>query len=80
MNKRLHAVAWLLIGGLATAMFFVNPLADVAARFSREVTVATGALYGTLRVANSLMSVAKDADVTGGVGVASVTASPGQLL
>ncbi len=80
MTRRLHSVAWLIAAVFAAAMFFANPLADVAARFSREVTIGSGALYGTLRVVNSLMSVAKDADVTGGVGVASVTASPGQLL
>lgn len=80
MTRRLHSLAWLLVAACAAAMFFVNPLAETASRFSREVTIGSGALYGTLRVANSLMSVAKDADVTGGVGVASVTASPGQLL
>jgi hypothetical protein len=80
MTRRPQSIAWLIVATFATAMFFVNPLAEVAARFSREVTIGSGALYGTLRVANSLMSVAKDADVTGGVGVASVTASPGQLL
>jgi hypothetical protein len=80
MSRRTSSILWLLVAAFAAAMFFVNPLADVAARFSREVTIGSGALYGTLRVVNSLMSVAKDADVTGGVGVASVTASPGQLL
>lgn len=80
MTRRAHSLAWLLVALLAAAMFFINPLAETAAGFSREVTLGSGALYGTLRVANSLMSVAKDADVTGGVGVASVTASPGQLL
>ncbi len=80
MSRRTSSIAWLLVAAFAAAMFFINPLADVAARFSREVTIGSGALYGTLRVVNSLMSVAKDADVTGGVGVASVTASPGQLL
>lgn len=80
MTRRAHFLAWLLVALFAAAMFIVNPLANTAAGFSREVTVGSGALYGTLRVANSLMSVAKDADVTGGVGVASVTASPGQLL
>nr|CAD6601855.1 hypothetical protein RKHAN_00979 [Rhizobium sp. Khangiran2] len=80
MTRRAHSLAWLLVALLAATMFFINPLAETAAGFSREVTLGSGALYGTLRVANSLMSVAKDADVTGGVGVASVTASPGQLL
>ncbi|KQS79235.1 hypothetical protein ASG25_11775 [Rhizobium sp. Leaf384] len=71
---------WLVLAGLAALLVVVNPLADRAAQYNRDVTIGSTALYGTLRVMNSVMSVAKDADVTGGVGVASVTASPGQLL
>lgn len=71
---------WLVLAGLAVLLVVVNPLADRAAQYNRDVTIGATALYGTLRVMNSVMSVAKDADVTGGVGVASVTASPGQLL
>ncbi|OLP60029.1 hypothetical protein BJF93_10670 [Xaviernesmea oryzae] len=65
---------------MAAVLVYVNPLADLAASYNKDVTIGSTALYGTLRVMNSVMSVAKDADVTGGVGVASVTASPGQLL
>lgn len=80
MTRTKGLIVWLLVAVFAVALFLVNPLADVAARFSRDVMIGSGALYGTLRVANSVMSVARDADITGGVGVASVTASPGQLL
>ncbi|MBO3761174.1 hypothetical protein [Ciceribacter sp. L1K22] len=80
MTRTNGTIIWLSVATFAVAIFFINPLADVAARFSREVMIGSGALYGTLRIANSLMSVARDADITGGVGVASVTASPGQLL
>ena len=80
MTRTKGLIVWLLVAAFAGALFLVNPLADVAARFSRDVTLGSGALYTTLRVANSVMSVARDADITGGVGVASVTASPGQLL
>lgn len=80
MTRTQGLIIWLLVACFAVALFLVNPLADVAARFSRDVMVGSGALYGTLRVANSVMSVARDADISGGVGVASVTASPGQLL
>ncbi|TCQ09861.1 hypothetical protein C8J34_102262 [Rhizobium sp. PP-F2F-G36] len=71
---------WLALAALGVLLVVVNPLADRAAQYNRDVTIGSTALYGTLRVMNSVMSVAKDADVTGGVGVASVTASPGQLL
>lgn len=71
---------WLALAALGVLLVIVNPLADRAAQYNRDVTIGSTALYGTLRVMNSVMSVAKDADVTGGVGVASVTASPGQLL
>lgn len=80
MTRTKGLIVWLLVVVFAGALFLVNPLADIAARFSRDVTLGSGALYTTLRVANSLMSVARDADISGGVGVASVTASPGQLL
>ncbi len=80
MTRTQGTIIWLLVACFAVALFLVNPLADIAARFSRDVMIGSGALYGTLRVANSVMSVARDADITGGVGVASVTASPGQLL
>ena len=81
MPGRRHAViGWLLLTALAVMLAVTNPLADRAAGYNRDVTIGSTALYGTLRVMNSVMSVAKDADVTGGVGVASVTASPGQLL
>jgi hypothetical protein len=80
MTRTQGLIIWLLVAGFSVALFLINPLADIAARFSRDVMVGSGALYGTLRVANSVMSVARDADITGGVGVASVTASPGQLL
>ncbi len=80
MTRTQGLIVWLLVAGFAVALFLVNPLADIAAQFSRDVMVGSGALYGTLRVANSVMSVARDADISGGVGVASVTASPGQLL
>ena len=75
-----RSLGWLLLCATAILLAIANPLADAAAGFNREVTIGSTALYGTLRVMNSVMSVAKDADVTGGVGVASVTASPGQLL
>lgn len=80
MTRTKGLIVWLLVAAFAGALFLVNPLADIAARFSRDVTLGSGALYTTLRVANSVMSVARDADVSGSVGVASVTASPGQLL
>lgn len=80
MTRTKGLIVWLLVAAFAAAVFLVNPLADIAAKFSRDVTLGSGALYTTLRVANSVMSVARDADITGGVGVASVTASPGQLL
>ncbi|KQW29105.1 hypothetical protein ASE36_11575 [Rhizobium sp. Root274] len=80
MTRTQGLIIWLLVACFAVALFLVNPLADIAARFSRDVTLGSGALYTTLRVANSVMSVARDADISGGVGVASVTASPGQLL
>lgn len=80
MTRTTGLIVWLLMAVFAGALFLVNPVADIAAKFSRDVTLGSGALYTTLRVANSVMSVARDADVTGGVGVASVTASPGQLL
>jgi hypothetical protein len=80
MTRTKGLIIWLLVAAFSGALFLVNPLADIAARFSRDVTLGSGALYTTLRVANSVMSVARDADITGGVGVASVTASPGQLL
>lgn len=80
MTRTKGLIVWLLVATFAAALFLVNPLADIAARFSRDVTLGSGALYTTLRVANSVMSVARDADISGGVGVASVTASPGQLL
>ncbi|MFN7104169.1 MAG: hypothetical protein ACK4N1_16265 [Pseudorhizobium sp.] len=80
MNRFTRSIGWIAIAVFAAAIFVVNPLSETATRFAREVTIGTGALYGTLRVANSVMSVAKDADVSGGVGLASVTASPGQLL
>lgn len=80
MTRTQGLIVWLLVAGFAVALFLVNPLTDIAAQFSRDVMVGSGALYGTLRVANSVMSVARDADISGGVGVASVTASPGQLL
>lgn len=80
MTRTKGLIVWLLVAAFAGALFLVNPLADIAARFSRDVTLGSGALYTTLRVANSVMSVARDADISGGVGVASVTASPGQLL
>ncbi|OQP88011.1 hypothetical protein BTR14_00545 [Rhizobium rhizosphaerae] len=79
-GRRRQALGWLLTAALAVLLAFANPLADRAAGYNRDVTIGSTALYGTLRVMNSVMSVAKDADVTGGVGVASVTASPGQLL
>lgn len=75
-----RSFGWVLLLFAALLLVWSNPLAESAAGFNREVTVGSTALYGTLRVMNSVMSVAKDADVTGGVGVASVTASPGQLL
>jgi hypothetical protein len=80
MTRTQGLIVWLLVAGFAVTLFLVNPLADIAAQFSHDVMVGSGALYGTLRVANSVMSVARDADISGGVGVASVTASPGQLL
>lgn len=80
MTRTKGLTVWLLVAAFAVALFLVNPLAEIAARFSRDVTLGSGALYTTLRVANSVMSVARDADVSGSVGVASVTASPGQLL
>ncbi|MGL3604994.1 hypothetical protein ACSV9I_00620 [Rhizobium sp. G187] len=80
MTRTKGTIIWLTVAAFAVALFFINPLADIAARFSHDVMIGSGALYGTLRIANSVMSVARDADVTGGVGVASVTASPGQLL
>lgn len=80
MNRFTRSIAWIAVAAFAAAIFVVNPLSETATRFAREVTIGTGALYGTLRVANSVMSVAKDADISGGVGLASVTASPGQLL
>lgn len=80
MTRTQGLIVWLLVAGFAVTLFLVNPLADIAAEFSHDVMVGSGALYGTLRVANSVMSVARDADISGGVGVASVTASPGQLL
>jgi hypothetical protein len=80
MNRFSRSIAWVAVAVFAAAIFVANPLSETATRFAREVTIGTGALYGTLRVANSVMSVAKDADVSGGVGLASVTASPGQLL
>ena len=80
MTRNKAAIVWVMVAIIAVVVFFVNPLADVAARFSHDVMIGSGALYGTLRIANSVMSIARDADVSGGVGVASVTASPGQLL
>ncbi|QLF68280.1 hypothetical protein FE840_001200 [Peteryoungia desertarenae] len=80
MTRNKAAIVWVMVAIIAVVIFFVNPLADVAARFSHDVMIGSGALYGTLRIANSVMSIARDADVSGGVGVASVTASPGQLL
>jgi hypothetical protein len=80
MNKTQRLIAWTTVAALATVLLFAHPLADAAARFTKEVMKGSGALYSTLRVANSVMSVAKDADVSGGVFVASVTGSPGQLL
>ncbi|THV24741.1 hypothetical protein [Peteryoungia ipomoeae] len=80
MTRTKGTLIWLAVAAFAAALFIINPLADIAARFSHDVMIGSGALYGTLRIANSVMSVARDADVTGGVGVASVTASPGQLL
>jgi hypothetical protein len=71
---------WVVLFAIAVMLSVMNPLADRAASYNRDVTIGATALYGSLRVMNSVMSVAKDADVTGGVGVASVTASPGQLL
>lgn len=80
MTRTKGTIIWLAVAVFAGALFVINPLADIAARFSHDVMIGSGALYGTLRIANSVMSVARDADLTGGVGVASVTASPGQLL
>lgn len=80
MTRTKGTIIWLVVAVFAGALFVINPLADIAARFSHDVMIGSGALYGTLRIANSVMSVARDADLTGGVGVASVTASPGQLL
>jgi hypothetical protein len=79
-QRAITCLRWLLLAALGGLLLVVNPLADRAAQYNRDVTIGSTALYGTLRVMNSVMSVAKDADVTGGVGVASITASPGQLL
>lgn len=70
-------------GGLAliaVGLVFWNPLARIAADYSQDVTVGSASIYATLRTANAVMSVAKDANLQGSVGVLSVEGSPGQVL
>ncbi|NDV89494.1 hypothetical protein GTW51_22905 [Aurantimonas aggregata] len=67
----------LLVGAL---LLFFNPFAENASRYNTQVTASAITLYGTLRVANSVMSIAKDVDVQASGVVASVTASPGRAL
>jgi hypothetical protein len=70
-------IAFMIAGAL---LLLLNPLAESASRYNTQVTASAIALYGTLRVANSVMSIAKDADVQASGVVASVTASPGRAL
>lgn len=74
------ALTWLAIACVTFLLVFSNPLATAAVRFSQESTVGGTVIYGTLRTLSSVMSVAKDADITGSAAVASATFSPGQLL
>ncbi|UIJ73933.1 hypothetical protein [Aurantimonas sp. HBX-1] len=67
----------LLVGAL---LLFFNPFAENASRYNTQVTASAITLYATLRVANSVMSIAKDVDVQASSVVASVTASPGRAL
>lgn len=65
---------------LGIVALFYNPLTGIATGFNREVMTGGTLIYGSLRAATSIMSVAKDADVEAGVVAASVQVSPGQVL
>lgn len=80
MTVSLSGARWLLLGLVGLLLFFINPLSELASQYNQEVTVGSSTLYGTLRVVNSVMSVAKETEVQASSVFLSLTASPGQLL
>lgn len=64
----------------AIALVFVNPLAELSTRYNQEAAVTAGSMYAGYRVINRATSMVSDAEMQAGVGVASITFSPGRVL
>ncbi|KQT88028.1 hypothetical protein [Aurantimonas sp. Leaf443] len=77
---RRRAAGLAALAALGLALTVSNPIATSAARYNGEIAASASALYGSLRVANSMMSIVKDADIGGSALVANLSASPGQAL
>ncbi len=74
------ASTYLALALVGLALFFANPIVELASRYNLEVAVGGTAVYASLRGISSAMSIVRDADVQVAVPLASFTTSPGQAL
>ena len=71
---------YLAFGILALVLLFYNPMVDAAITFNNEVASGALAIWGTVRATLSVLAIVMDADISGGIVVASSTVSPGAAL
>lgn len=74
------AVHYSILAILGLGLMFFNPLVDLAVAYNKDLAVSGTAVFASLRVISSIMSIVRDADIQGSIGLASISTSPGQAL
>lgn len=69
-----------LVAAFGVALFFINPLSNLAVTYNDAVFKAGLAIYASLRGLTSVLSIVRDMDLQASIGVASVATSPGEAL
>jgi hypothetical protein len=59
---------------------YANPLLEKGVQYNRNVAAAMAVSYTSLRVLKGVLAVPADADLSGGIGVIGLEASPGQVI
>jgi hypothetical protein len=79
-NSTKNSVALAISFLLSIGFVVYNPAAQVATRYTQQTTEVAGTMYVSYRVINRVVEMIADTDVQAGLGVASVSMSPGKVL